>query len=150
MRDGEGYEIPLNFAGFRQCALIFAGTNIGTGDQELYYLVIPQMYIMPQSQKIRDGYVKKSYSLEKQTGDLVEKIAEEYGMPKSCVVNIAISRPKKFQKLVRATGDGEIMAAAAVKEEPGLAQQFLDWINEKGIETEAGEEGTEETDEEEE
>lgn len=101
--------------------------------------------------KAREGYVTKSYSLEKKTGDLVEKIADEYGMPKSCVVNIAVSRPEKFQKLIRATDAGETAAAAAVKEDPGLAQQFLDWVNDKEAsesESEASEEENKETDEE--
>ena len=91
---------------------------------------------MPPAQAkahVREGYVNKSYSLEKRTADIVEKIADEYGIPKSCAVNIAVSRPAKFQKLLRASEDGEVAAIAAMdapKRERDLVDQFFDWINE--------------------
>lgn len=105
---------------------------------------------MPSAQAkphVKEGYVNKSFSIEKSTEELVERVADEYGMPRSCVVNIALSRPAKFQKLIRASEDGETAAIEAVKEAPGLAQQFLDWINSKDAsesESGAGEEGSEE------
>jgi len=97
---------------------------------------------MPHSADAKE-YVKKSYSLEKGTGALIDEIANEYGMPKSCVVNIAVSRPEKFKKLLRTT-DAGAKVEAMKKEEPDIFDQFLDWLNGTGAasesESEAGEE----------
>lgn len=46
------------------------------------------------------AFVKKSISVEQKTNDTVDKISEAYGIPKSCVFNIAVSRPDKFKKLM--------------------------------------------------
>jgi hypothetical protein len=102
---------------------------------------------MPHSADAKE-YVKKSYSLEKGTGALIDEIADEYGMPKSCVVNIAVSRPEKFKKLLRTTDAGA--KVEALKKEPDLFDQFFDWLNGKDTasesESEAGEEESKEED----
>lgn len=47
------------------------------------------------------AFVKKSISVEEGTDERVTAISEAYGIPKSCVFNIAVSRPEKFQKLMK-------------------------------------------------
>ncbi|MCZ7382289.1 MAG: hypothetical protein O8C64_12055 [Candidatus Methanoperedens sp.] len=50
------------------------------------------------------GYEKRSFSLEEKTARTVDKIANDFGIPKSCVVNIAVSKPQQFKKLAEVSG----------------------------------------------
>lgn len=61
-------------------------------------------------------YTKMSVSVENGTADRIDEIASEFGIPKSCVINIAVSRPDKFKRLVKAV-DKEIQDSEVEKQE---------------------------------
>jgi len=74
-------------------------------------------------------HVKHSISLEEDVSVLVDKLAGDLGMSRSCVIGLALRKPEKFAQLVRTTDDEKAAMKAAVKEEPGLIQQFLDFLD---------------------
>lgn len=46
-------------------------------------------------------FKKVNMSLSQEVTQKIDKIAEDLGLPKSCIVNIAIGKPKKFEQLVK-------------------------------------------------
>ncbi len=50
------------------------------------------------------GYNKKNVSLSEETDERVKKVADYYGMPQSCVLNIAVSKPEAYKKLTKVAG----------------------------------------------
>lgn len=83
-------------------------------------------------------YRKATVSISEGVSDTVDRLSEEFGVPKSCVFNIAVEKPEAYKKLLAAAGVvvSEDMASKAPLE---LKEPVEKDILEPGVKVEASE-----------